>query len=113
MLETTDLLKSANGRFAPDIPGLETDPAPVPVPPPSDSGGKADPYRQVVLVLFAFALLGAAGAVYAGRVFRIPVLLDTAVTLGLSAAILIGVRVTRTAWRIRLSTPSWRRVPSR
>jgi regulator of protease activity HflC (stomatin/prohibitin superfamily) len=116
MLETTDLLKSANsvnGRLASDLPESVTEPAPVRVPSSSHSSDKKDPYGQVVFVLLALALLGTAGAVYAGRLSGNPALLDTAVTLGLSAAILIGVRATRTARITKQPTISWKHLPPR
>jgi regulator of protease activity HflC (stomatin/prohibitin superfamily) len=56
-----------------------------------------DPYRGVVLVLLALTLLGAAGALAGGLALANPVLLDSAVTLGLSTGVLIGVALTQKA----------------
>src|ERR1700722_17561495 len=62
---------------------------------PSHPAG--DPYRGVVFVLLVAALLGAAVALIGGRALENPVLLDAAVTLGLSTGVLIGVVLTQTA----------------
>jgi len=56
-----------------------------------------DPYRGVVLVLLTMAFLGAVGAVAGGLMLPNPLLLDAAVTLGLSTGILIGVTVAQAA----------------
>ena len=50
-----------------------------------------DPYRGVVIVLVALALLGAVRALSGGLAFANPVLLDAAVSLGLATGVLIGV----------------------
>ena len=50
-----------------------------------------DPYRGVVIVLVALALLGAVCALAGGLAFANPVLLDAAVSLGLATGVLIGV----------------------
>lgn len=60
-------------------------------PPSSGSHPDWDPYRGVVLVLLVAAIIGLAGAFKAGLQLGNPVLMDTAVMLGLSAGILIGV----------------------
>jgi regulator of protease activity HflC (stomatin/prohibitin superfamily) len=58
-----------------------------------DGGSPRDPYRGVILILFLAALLGTVVAVAGGRKLSNPVLLDTAVTLGIAAGILLGVAV--------------------
>ena len=68
---------------------------PDPASPHSDS--TRDPYRGVVIVLLALALLGTLGALAGGLALGNPVLLDAAVTLGLSAGMLIGVALVQTA----------------
>ena len=65
---------------------------PGPSSPHSDS--TRDPYRGVVVVLLALAVLGTVGALAGGLTLSNPVLLDAAVTLGLSAGMLIGVALT-------------------
>jgi regulator of protease activity HflC (stomatin/prohibitin superfamily) len=65
--------------------------------PSSQSDSARDPYRGVVIVLLALALLGTVGALAGGLALGNPVLLDAAVTLGLSAGILIGVALVQTA----------------
>jgi membrane protease subunit HflK len=75
-----------------------------PDPPSPHSNSTRDPYRGVVIVLLALALLGTLGALAGGLALGNPVLLDAAVTLGLSAGILIGVALVQTA-RAR---PHWR-----
>ena len=60
-------------------------------------GSRRDPYRGVVIVLLAAALLGTAAAVYGGFALGNPVVLDTAVTLGLSASVLVGLALTQAA----------------
>ena len=72
------------------LDGRDT-PSDVPEPPALPTGSPRDPYREVVLVLLAAALLGAVGALAGGRWLSNPVFLDTAVTLGLSAGVLIGI----------------------
>jgi regulator of protease activity HflC (stomatin/prohibitin superfamily) len=76
---------------------------PGPSSPHSDSTSTRDPYRGVVVVLLALALLGTVGALAGGLTLSNPVLLDAAVTLGLSAGMLIGVALTQAA-RVR---PHW------
>jgi regulator of protease activity HflC (stomatin/prohibitin superfamily) len=58
---------------------------------------KRDPYRGVVIVLLAASLLGTAGAVAGGLALANPVLLDAAITLGLSTGVLIGVALAQTS----------------
>src|SRR5437016_2045284 len=58
---------------------------------------KHDPYGGVVIVLLALALVGAVAAVAAGVCLANPVLLDTAVALGISAGVLSGVALTQIA----------------
>ena len=58
---------------------------------------KRDPYQAVLVLLLATVVLSTAGATYAGITFSNPVLLDVAVTLGLSAGVLIGVLVAQAA----------------
>ena len=65
-----------------------------------------DPYRNVVLVLLAAAALGAVSAAYGGLTLGMPVLLDLAVTLGISAGILVGVASAQTA-RLKPSGSRW------
>jgi regulator of protease activity HflC (stomatin/prohibitin superfamily) len=60
-------------------------------------GLNLDPYRGVVIVLLALALLGTAGALAAGAMFPDPVLLDTAVTLALATGILFGAALAQLA----------------
>ena len=50
-----------------------------------------DPYRGVVFVLLALALLGTFGALACNAMFADPLLLDTAVTLVIATGILLGV----------------------
>src|SRR2546425_817410 len=64
---------------------------------PTHSDSRRDPYRGVILVLLAIALLGASGAFFGGLVFANPVLLDAAVILMLSTGILLGVSVAQSA----------------
>ena len=52
---------------------------------------KPDPYRGVVIVLLALACLGTVAAAFGAMTLGNPVVLDAAVTLGLSTGILIGV----------------------
>jgi hypothetical protein len=52
---------------------------------------KPDPYRGVVIVLLAMACLGTVAAAFGAMTLGNPVVLDAAVTLGLSTGILIGV----------------------
>jgi len=66
-----------------------------PHPPHSDLG--RDPYRGVVIVLLAAAIVGGWAALVGGTRFGNPVLVDTAITLGLSASILIGVAMAQKA----------------
>jgi hypothetical protein len=61
-----------------------------------------DPYRSVVIVLLAVAVLGAVGAIIGGLQLSNPVLLNAALTLGLSAGVLAGVA---TAQAMRLRPP--------
>src|ERR1700680_3820184 len=69
--------------------GKESDPsAPRTGPGP---GSSPDPYRGVVFVLGALALLGTAGALAGGATFPDPLLLDTTVTLGIASGVLGGV----------------------
>lgn len=52
-----------------------------------------DPYRGVVFVLLAMAILGMAGALAGNGLLANPLLLDTAVTMWLATGILLGVAV--------------------
>jgi regulator of protease activity HflC (stomatin/prohibitin superfamily) len=52
---------------------------------------KPDPYRGVVIVLLALACLGTVAAAFGAMTLGNPVVLDAAVTLGLSTGVLIGV----------------------
>jgi regulator of protease activity HflC (stomatin/prohibitin superfamily) len=52
---------------------------------------KSDPYRGVVIVLLALASLGTVAAALGAMTLGNPVVLDAAVTLGLSTGLLIGV----------------------
>lgn len=70
------------------IAGLDL---PTPKPGPS-----RDVYRGVVLVLLGGALLGTAAAIVGADMFSNTVLLDVAVTLGISTGILTGVAVAQT-----------------
>ena len=54
-----------------------------------------DPYQGVAIVLLALTVLGTVGAMYGSSTLENPDLLDVAVTLSLSAGILIGVAWTR------------------
>ena len=67
---------------------------------PDPQRRKPDPYRGVVIVLLAAAVLGAAGAIAGGIKLSDPVLFAVALTLGLSAAVLSGV-ATAQALRLR------------
>jgi regulator of protease activity HflC (stomatin/prohibitin superfamily) len=70
------------------------------------SGKTRDPYRGVILVLLAMALLGAAGAELGGQELSNPVLLDAALTLGIATGVLIGVAVAQTIRAMASSRPS-------
>jgi membrane protease subunit HflK len=63
--------------------------------PAKEASSSEAQYRAVLAVFLGAALLGAAGAVAGGFRFGNPVLLDVAITLGLSAGILSGVLVTQ------------------
>ena len=60
-------------------------------PAPSAWGSHRDPYRSVVLVLLAAALLGIVGAIVATAMSSDMVLLQTAITLYFAVGILTGV----------------------
>jgi len=66
-------------------------------PSPPGEGPSRDPYRGVVFVLLALALLGAVGALVGNRTLEDPLLLDVALTLGIAAGILLGVIVAQSA----------------
>ena len=68
----------------------------------SGSGPQPDPYRGVVLVLLVAAVVGLGVALEAGLRLGNPVLVDTALTLGLAAGILAGVAQAQAA---RLRSP--------
>src|SRR5579863_8513550 len=70
--------------------GAET-PTGLPEPPSAPPQRPHDPYRGVVFVLLAAALLGAVGAFAGGRWLSNGVMLEAGVTLLVSAGILIGV----------------------
>jgi regulator of protease activity HflC (stomatin/prohibitin superfamily) len=72
--------------------------------PTPKSGPSRDVYRGVVLVLLGGALLGTAAAIVGAVMFSNAVLLDIAVTLGISTGILTGVAVAQTV-RSRPSKP--------
>jgi regulator of protease activity HflC (stomatin/prohibitin superfamily) len=55
------------------------------------SVSKPDPYRGVVIVLLALACVGTVAAAFGAMTLGNPVVLDAAVTLGLSTGMLIGV----------------------
>ena len=61
------------------------------------SGPSRDPYRGVVLVLLAVALLGTAAGVAASRIVANPLLPDVSVTLAIGAGILLGVALVQAA----------------
>jgi regulator of protease activity HflC (stomatin/prohibitin superfamily) len=63
----------------------------------ASSSPSHDPYRGVVLVLLAVALLGVAAAMAAHGMLANPLLLDASATLGISAGILIGVALVQAA----------------
>ena len=63
-------------------------------PAPPESG--RDPYRGVILVLASGALGGGLAAAVAGLALGNPPLLDAAITLGLAAALLLGVALAQT-----------------
>ena len=52
-----------------------------------------DPYRNVIMALLSAAFMGTVGAAVAGQMLDNAVLLNTAVTLGISTGALIGVAV--------------------
>ena len=58
---------------------------------------KPDPYRGVVIVLLALACVGTVAAVFGAMILGNPVVLDAAVTLGLSTGVLIGVALVQQA----------------
>jgi regulator of protease activity HflC (stomatin/prohibitin superfamily) len=60
-------------------------------PPPPHSDFSRDPYRGAILVLLGVAFLGTLGAVTGGLFLGNLVLLDVAVTLGISSGVLAGV----------------------
>lgn len=72
-----------------ETPAVETPVSNAAEPPSSHS--ERDPYRGVVIVLLVASIAGMAGALEAGLTLGNPVLIDTAVTLGLAAGILIGI----------------------
>ena len=63
----------------------------------SHSDSDRDPYRGVVIVFLAMALLGTAGAAAGGLMLANRVLLDAAVALGLSTGVLVGVAAAQAA----------------
>lgn len=65
--------------------------------PGASSGPSRDPYRGVVLVLLAVALLGVAAALAAYGILANPLLLDTSATMVISAGILLGVALVQAA----------------
>ena len=69
----------------------------IPDSPASHSDSIRDPYRGVVIVLLALAALGTLSALAGGVALANPVLLDAAVTLGLSTGVLLGVALIQTA----------------
>jgi len=69
----------------------------MPGPRSPQDGSRSDPYRGVVFVLLAAAVLGTAGAIAAGLLLPNRVLLDVAVTLGVSSGVLIGVAMAQAA----------------
>jgi regulator of protease activity HflC (stomatin/prohibitin superfamily) len=58
---------------------------------------KSDPYRGVVIVLLALACLGTVAAAVGAMMLGNPVVLDAAVTLGLSTGVLIAVALVQKA----------------
>jgi regulator of protease activity HflC (stomatin/prohibitin superfamily) len=72
---------------------LEMPVSEVPNPMAPHSNSTRNPYRGVVFVLLGAALLGACAALFGGFDLGNPVLLDTAVTLGISTGVLVGVAV--------------------
>jgi regulator of protease activity HflC (stomatin/prohibitin superfamily) len=70
-------------------------------------GPRRDVYREVVLVLLVGAFLGTAAAIVGALMFSNVVLLDVAVTLGISSGILIGVAVAQT---VRARPPKTRKM---
>jgi hypothetical protein len=68
-------------------------------------GSSLDPYRGVVIVLLALALLGTAGALAGGAMIPDPLLLDAAVTLGIASGIFLGVALAQAARARPLKSP--------
>ena len=63
-------------------------------PPAKEASSNNDQYRIVLIVFLGAALVGVAVSIAAGFTFGNPVLLDAAISLGLSACILGGILVT-------------------
>jgi hypothetical protein len=76
---------------APELGQIEAQGSANLAPPSPHSGLSKDPYRGAILVLLAAAFLAALGAVAGGLFFQNVILLDVAVTLGISTGILAGV----------------------
>lgn len=79
------------GPTGSETPPLELPVDRVPEPHSSSSSAERDPYVGVVLVLLAASIVGLVTALEAGLRLGNPILIDTAVTLGLAAGILIGI----------------------
>jgi len=95
---------AATGRAAaPDSSRVETQRPATPDPPSPHSPLRRDPYRGAMLVLLAAAFLGTLSAVSGGLLLENLVLLDVAVTLGISTGVLAGVAL---AQRERAKPPA-------
>lgn len=79
------------GPTGSETPPLELPVDRVPEPHSSSSSAERDPYVGVVLVLLAASIVGLVTALEAGLRLGNPILIDTAVTLGLAAGIPIGI----------------------
>lgn len=86
---------------------------PEPEAPAPPSRPARDPYRGVVLVLLAAALLGMVAAIIGGWMTSNSVLFELAITLGLAAGILLGVSVAQSARaRVAMGAGTGPEIPS-
>ncbi len=86
---------------------------PEPEAPAPPSRPARDPYRGVVLVLLAAALLGMVAAIVGGWITSNTVLSELAITLGLAVGILLGVSVAQSARaRIAMGAGTGPEIPS-
>ena len=84
-------LRRVKSPTAPVGNGVETPIAGIPDRSPESPDSDRDPYRGVIIVLLVAAFLGTAAIIVGNTVISNPILLDVAVTLFISAGILLGV----------------------